>query len=107
MKTWIRPALTLLIPGGIAAWGAWYLYTHRAQTGPASSASIAQAPAPNPSQNSLSPVSARDASQPAGNASVYGLLKANGMPVPGSQQVAFNPDTLAASTSTLELPLIN
>jgi hypothetical protein len=46
------------------------------------------------------------AGEDAGGASVFGFLKTQGMPVPGQQPVAFNPDQLAGHTSTLDLPLI-
>lgn len=105
MKPWIMPALTILVPGGIALAGGYYLWKHRAKVG-SSAASVAEAatgPAPGPN---LAPVSLRQAGANAGNASVFGFLKTQGMPVPGQQPVAFNPDQLAGHTSTLDLPLI-
>lgn len=104
--SWVRPALTILIPGGLAVAGGYYLWKHRQTVAWAPSASTPETAAGAPSGPSLGPVSLAQAGETTSAGTELAFLKTQGMPVPGSQQVAFNPDQLAGSHSTLELPLV-
>lgn len=107
MSGWLRPVLTILIPGGLAVAGGWYLWNHRqAPTSGTTSASAAETAAGVPSGPSLGPVSLSQARETSSEGATLAFLKMQGMPVPGAQQVAFNPDQLAGSESTLDLPLV-
>lgn len=115
---WIRPLLTIAIPGGIAVYVIYHLktgqpcgfcnklsgaFSHAPSTPQSDASAGAGSPAASPNLTPTGLGAAATSAPP--SAQTYAYLAANGMPIPGQQQVAFNPDQLAGSHSTLDFPI--